>query len=265
MAKAPLEAAVIADVTKVWTGKELFDVGNADLQAISTARGITFTTAADKRALVKGIIDAQIAAGVETAEQGKTDEDDAGDGSEDDTDEKDTIIADLQERLVALEDKVESILEGLEHGVKNLIHKVETLWNREVKGNTAVAAQAGVTPMANVQKDSGAAVVGAPVVTLDADGKPTVPNVNMSSTKSEAQLTKEHQEKTAALTGVAVDANTGQAATDATDKEAVVDTGDALTPSIPAEGLTANVVVPPQVAEGATTNTANTVAGGTQV
>lgn len=259
MAKVTLDAATIADVDKVWTGKELFDVGNADLQAISTARKVTFTTSADKRALVKGIIDDQVARGVEQADGEEQEIEDAGD-TDADVAADETVIQELHDRIDALEEKLETLVHGFEHGVKSLVHKVDTLWEKDVKSATASDAVAGVTPMANVQKTSGPAVAGAPVVQLDADGKPVQPNTNLSSNKSEATLTKESQAKTAAITGVAIDANTGQAVTDATDKEAIVDgsgTDNALTPAVPAAKLQDNVVVPPVVTEGATTNPDN--------
>lgn len=59
--KLNLSQDEIADNERVWSGEELFRVTNPQLKAICDERGLEYESDANKRALVKTIMDAQIA------------------------------------------------------------------------------------------------------------------------------------------------------------------------------------------------------------
>jgi hypothetical protein len=58
--KLNLSEDEIADKERVWSGEELFRVTNPQLKAICDARGLVYESDANKRALVKTIMDAQV-------------------------------------------------------------------------------------------------------------------------------------------------------------------------------------------------------------
>lgn len=58
--KLNLSEDEIADNERVWSGEELFRVTNPQLKAICDARGLVYESDANKRALVKTIMDAQV-------------------------------------------------------------------------------------------------------------------------------------------------------------------------------------------------------------